>query len=61
MDDGNATNVIVGVGGIEARDAAYLRDLFYVSRLLQKITRDANLYSSTLVKIPTPRFVVFPI
>ena len=137
MDDGNAANVIVGVGGREDRDSAYnpnrtykdslfrmlfdskehllslynalngtdhsnvedleintlenviymkvkndvsflfdsylnlyehqstlnpnlpLRDLFYVSRLLQKITKDANLYSSTLVRIPTPRFVVF--
>lgn len=36
-----------------------LRDLFYVSRVLQNLVRDCNLYGSTLVKIPTPRFVVF--
>lgn len=36
-----------------------LRDLFYVSDLLQAITADKNIYSSTLISIPTPRFVVF--
>ena len=36
-----------------------LRDLFYVSDLLQAITADENIYSSSLISIPTPRFVVF--
>ena len=36
-----------------------LRDLIYVSKLLQNIVRDCDLYGSTLVKIPAPRFVVF--
>lgn len=36
-----------------------LRDLFYVSRVLQNLVKDCNLYGATLVKIPTPRFVVF--
>ncbi len=36
-----------------------LRDLIYVSKLLQNIVRDCDLYSSNLVKIPAPRFVVF--
>ena len=36
-----------------------LRDLFYVSDLLQAITADVNIYSSSLITIPTPRFVVF--
>lgn len=36
-----------------------IRDLFYVTKVLQRLTRDANLYSRTLIKIPTPRFVVF--
>lgn len=36
-----------------------LRDLIYVSKLLQKMVRDCDLYGSTLVKIPAPRFVVF--
>ena len=36
-----------------------LRDLFYVSRVLQGRTRDNDLYGSTLIKIPAPRFVVF--
>lgn len=36
-----------------------LRDLFYVSDMLQKIVRDRDLYGTTLVKIPAPRFVVF--
>ncbi len=36
-----------------------LRDLLYVSKLFQKMVRDCDLYGSTLVKIPAPRFVVF--
>lgn len=36
-----------------------LRDLIYVTRVLQGLTRDANLYSSFLIRIPAPRFVVF--
>lgn len=36
-----------------------LRDLFYVSDMLQGIVRDRDLYGRTLVKIPAPRFVVF--
>ena len=36
-----------------------LRHLIYVSKVLQSITRNADLYSSVLVKIPTPRFVIF--
>lgn len=36
-----------------------LRDLIYVTKLLQNVVRDYDLYSSTLVKIPAPRFVVF--
>ena len=34
-------------------------DLFYVADLLQKIVKDKNLYSSSRVGIPTPRFVMF--
>lgn len=36
-----------------------LRDLFYISRQLEKIVVEDTLYSSSLVKIPTPRFVIF--
>lgn len=36
-----------------------LRDLFYVSDLLQNIVKDKDLYGTALVKIPAPRFVVF--
>ena len=36
-----------------------LRDLFYVADILQKRTYDKDLYSSTLIRIPSPRFVVF--
>ena len=35
------------------------RDLIYVTKVLQTITKDENLYGQTLVKLPTPRFVVF--
>lgn len=36
-----------------------LRDLLYVARVLQNRIKDENLYSKSLIKIPTPRFVVF--
>nr|WP_297705638.1 hypothetical protein [uncultured Butyrivibrio sp.] len=36
-----------------------LRDLFYVAKLLRKITSDDDLYSGKLIKIPAPRFYVF--
>ena len=36
-----------------------LRDLFYVAKLLKKITQEDDLYSSKPVKIPTPKFYVF--
>ena len=36
-----------------------LRDLIYIAKQLEKYTRDETIYSSTLVKIPAPRFVVF--
>ena len=36
-----------------------LRDLFYVSDLLQNYVKDFNLYGRGLVKIPAPRFIVF--
>lgn len=36
-----------------------LRNLFHVARLLEKIILQQSLYRSTLLKIPTPRFVVF--
>ena len=36
-----------------------LRDLFYVSRVLQGRIKDENLYGRKLVRIPAPRFVVF--
>lgn len=36
-----------------------LRDLIYVSKLIQNMVRDCDLYGGTLVKIPAPRFVVF--
>lgn len=36
-----------------------LRDLLYIARQLEKYIRDKTLYSSTLTKIPVPRFVVF--
>ena len=35
------------------------RHLIYVTKVLQGITRNADLYSSALVKIPEPRFVIF--
>lgn len=36
-----------------------LRDLLYVTRVLQNRIKDKNLYSKTIIKIPAPRFVVF--
>ena len=36
-----------------------LRDLFYVTQILQGMVKDENLYGTSLVKIPTPKFVVF--
>lgn len=36
-----------------------MRDLFYVSDMLQNIVKDRDLYGAVLVKIPAPRFVVF--
>lgn len=36
-----------------------LRDLLYVTRVIQNRIKDENLYSKSLVRIPTPRFVVF--
>ena len=36
-----------------------LRDLVYIAKQLEKYTRDETIYSSTLVKNPVPRFVVF--
>ena len=36
-----------------------LRDLFYVTDILQKRTYNKDLYSSKLIRIPSPRFVVF--
>lgn len=36
-----------------------LRDLFYVADMLQVFVKDKSLYSSKLIKLPTPHFVVF--
>lgn len=36
-----------------------LRDLVYIAKQLEKYTRNDTIYSSALVKIPVPRFVVF--
>lgn len=36
-----------------------LRDLLYVSHVLQSRIKDENLYSKRLVRIPPPKFVVF--
>ena len=36
-----------------------LRDLFYVTDLLQAYVKDKSLYSSKRIKVPTPHFVVF--
>ncbi len=36
-----------------------MRFLFYISDLYSDLTKDANLYSTRLIELPTPRFVVF--
>ena len=36
-----------------------LRDLIYISRQFEKYIWDKSVYSSRLVRLPTPRFVVF--
>lgn len=36
-----------------------LRDLLYVTRVLQNRIKGKNLYSQSLIKIPAPRFAVF--
>ena len=36
-----------------------LRDLLYVTRVIQNRIKDENLYSAAIVRIPTPKFVVF--
>lgn len=36
-----------------------LRNLFYVSDIYSKLTKDKNLFGTKLIKIPQPRFVVF--
>lgn len=36
-----------------------LRDLLYVTRVIQGRIRDKNIYGRTMVKIPAPKFVVF--
>ena len=36
-----------------------LRDLFYVSDLLQNYVKDFDMYGRGVVKIPAPRFIVF--
>lgn len=36
-----------------------LRYLMYISDLYSKITKDANIYGSKIVKIPPPKFLIF--
>lgn len=36
-----------------------LRDLFYVSREYEMLLANQSIYSSSLLKLPAPRFVVF--
>ena len=36
-----------------------LRDLFYIAKQMEKLVVDDTLYSSRVVKIPTPKFIVF--
>ena len=36
-----------------------LRDLIYVSRVIQSRIKDENLYGKSYIKIPAPKFVVF--
>ena len=36
-----------------------LRDLLYVASIYSRLTQDANLYGTRLIKLPTPQFAVF--
>lgn len=36
-----------------------LRHLIYVTKVLQGITKDSDIYGSALIQIPMPRFVIF--
>jgi len=36
-----------------------IRCLFYVSNILRKLTKDDNLYGTSLIRIPVPKFAVF--
>lgn len=36
-----------------------LRNLFYVADLLQNMVKDRTIYSSKMIRIPTPKFIVF--
>ncbi len=36
-----------------------LRDLFYVAKELQGRVKDENIYGKRLIKLPTPKFVIF--
>lgn len=36
-----------------------LRDLIYVTNILQGLTIEENLYGSELIRLPSPKFVVF--
>ena len=36
-----------------------LRYLFYTADLYSEMTRDENLYGTKVVKIPTPKFIIF--
>lgn len=36
-----------------------LRDLLYVAQVLQRMIKDENLYGTSRIMIPTPKFVVF--
>ena len=36
-----------------------LRDLFYIAKQIEKLIVDDTLYSTRVVKIPTPKFIVF--
>lgn len=36
-----------------------LRDLIYVTKVLQGLVKDENLYSTELVRLPAPKFIIF--
>ncbi|MBO5279368.1 MAG: hypothetical protein J6B06_07760 [Lachnospiraceae bacterium] len=36
-----------------------LRDLFYISDIIQEYVKDMSLYSSKLIRLPNPSFIVF--